>query len=101
MCSLALRACTWGLGDMWGLVVVGIGLLWPFFCPHSTSTATWSWHVPSNHVEQAEWSAGLPRHAPTWDIYDHHSVPGFCSRYRMPLEKSLAILDEKLQGDCP
>lgn len=66
VCAAWLRPAPGGQGTCGGLLAVGIGSQWPFFCPHSTSTPPYLELACalSNHVEQQR--PGPPLAAPTW-----------------------------------
>lgn len=53
----------------------------------------------SNHTEQQRAWATIGR--THLDIYDHQQTEDTLLQAQAAFEKSLAIVDEKLQGDCP
>lgn len=99
MCSLA-SACTWGLGGHVGLACGGDWLTVAILlCLQHQHRYLELACALSNHVEQQRAWATIGR--THLDIYDHHQSQDALQQAQDAFEKSLAILDEKLQGDCP
>lgn len=98
MCSLA-SACTWGLGGHGGLACGGGWLTAAILlCPQHQHRYLELACALSNHVEQQRAWATIGR--THLDIYDHDQSQDTLQQAQDAFEKSLAILDEKLQGDC-
>ena len=88
-----------GLGDTWGLLDVGLA-----HSGHSSVLQHQHRYLElacslSNHVEQQRAWATIGR--THLDVYDHHQSQDALLQAQGAFEKSLAIVDEKLQGNCP
>lgn len=85
------------LGDLWGLFEVGLGsrqLSLPQHQHHYLELA----RSLSNHIElQRAWATIGRTHL---DIYDYCQSQDALLQARTAFEKSLAIVDEKLQSEC-
>lgn len=84
---------------MWRLLEVGIASLGPFLCTQHQHCYLELACSLSNHIEvQRAWATIGRTHL---DIHDHQQSQEALLQAQTAFEKSLAIVDEKLQGECP